>query len=129
MAVSSSVPDVVDIKAYAGDTYTRQVVFTDPTFIGGRVWSAQVRAAGDASIVDATFTIVPDATGCTYTLTAADTQALWALSVTRPPVGLTAAPGYSGVWDLQLAPVGGGDPTVTICRGAVSVLGDVTRNV
>jgi len=131
MAVSSSEPDVVDLKGYAGDTLTRRVeVLTDPAgFIAGRIWSAQVRSAWNATGVDATFQVFPDTTGCTLVLSEADTSALLGLSTARTSPAVRALVGdkYTGVWDVQLAPAGGGDPTTTVCRGTVTILGDVTR--
>jgi hypothetical protein len=134
VAVSSSTPDIVDLQGYAGDTLTRRItVLDDPAgFVAGRTWSAQVRSAWDSSEVDAEFTVYPDETGCTIMLSAEDTAGLLGLSTRRVLVpGTLTVQGakYLGVWDVQLAPAGGGDPTTTICRGAVTISGDVTRNV
>jgi hypothetical protein len=131
MAVSSSEPDVVDLKGYAGDTLTRRIeILTDPAgFIAGRVFTAQVRAAWNATDVDAEFGVTQDGTGATLVLSAADTAALLGLSTARTSPATRAILGdkYTGVWDVQLAPAGGGDPTTTVCRGTVTITGDVTR--
>lgn len=132
MATSSSEPDVVDLRGYGGDTLTRRIeVLTDPAgFIAGRVWSAQVRESWNSTDVDAEFTVTADATGATIMLPAEDTAALLGLSAARSTPAVRAVLGdkYSGVWDVQLAPPAGGDPTTTVCRGTVTILGDVTRN-
>jgi len=133
MAKSSSVPETVDLDGYAGDTLTRRIT-VPPGFIAGRVWLAQVRSTEDATVIDATFEVTPpagdDGSPAFITLTAETTAAL----VTGAPLGTRAVSGrivtggvYKGVWDVQLAPPGGGDPTQTLCRGAVTLIGDVTR--
>ena len=137
MATSSSVPETVDLAGYAGDTLTRSITVGVPGFIAGREWSAQVRSAKDSTIIDATFDIVEpaadDGASPAYlTLTAETTAALVAGGVVTTRIdsatGRTVVQGvYTGVWDVQLAPPGGGDPTVTLCRGTVVITGDVTR--
>ena len=137
MAKSSSVPDTVDLEGIAGDTLSRTILITAPGFIAGRVWSAQVRSTIDASIIDATFDITEPVTDdgtspAVLTLTAAATRALVDGGVIVRRVGAsgrTVTQGvYTGVWDCQLAPAGGGDPTTTIVRGTVMIVGDVTRD-
>jgi hypothetical protein len=132
MAVLSTTPDVVDLQCYAGDTLTIRVeILDDPAgFIAGREWSAQVRSAWDAATVDAQFVCTPDATGCTLTLPAAQTSALVGMTLLAAPGTFTIVQGkYVGVWDVQLAPAGGGDPTTTVARGQATFTGDVTRQV
>jgi hypothetical protein len=131
MAVLRTVPEPVDLEGWAGDTLLRTV--TVPTaFIAGRVWSAQVRASRDATQIDATFVIVEPTTTdgpASIYLRAEDTARLVAgrtagsARFTSASVGV----GYSGVWDVQLAPAGGGDPTTTLAYGQVTLFGDVTR--
>jgi hypothetical protein len=123
----------VDLEGWAGDTLTRAI--TVPAgFIQGRVFTAQVRSAADASIIDATFTVIPPVgdTGLPayLTLSSATTAGLVTGGVisTRVVSGRTVTQGiYKGVWDVQLAPAGGGDPTTTLCQGKVTITGDVTR--
>ena len=131
MAKSSSVPDIADIEHYGGDTLVRQVVIDtdDPAgFVAGREWSAQVRSAWDSPTIDAQFVVTPDATGCVLTLPSAVTAALLGMTTRDTPGTFTIVQGkYVGVWDCQLSPAGGGDPTTTVMRGSFTLIGDVTR--
>jgi hypothetical protein len=117
MAILNTRPATVDVTGYAGDTLIISV--TAPTaFIAGRAWTAQVRASTAAATVDAEFVVTPP--------TQTDGPAL----VTLPAVDtarLAAAASYTGVWDVQLAPAGGGDPVTTLAAGRLIISADVTR--
>jgi len=116
VATLTTVPDTVDIVHYGGDTLSIGV--TAPAgFVAGRVWSAQVRDTRDAASAVADFTIVPGATEDQVTL-------LLPADTCRT---LAAALESSYVWDVQVAPAGGGDPTQTLAQGAFKVTLDVTR--
>jgi len=111
-------PTRVDIRAYAGDTISLRVTFPADLQPGTRQWTAQVRATRTDPATLATFTVTAGATAgdpVTLILPAATTAAL--------------CPGESwqGVWDAQLAPAGGGDPTQTVAHGDLHLLKDVTR--
>jgi hypothetical protein len=124
-------PDIVPLKGLAGDTLSFTVKV--PTaFIAGREWSAQVRSVPGSPGVDATFNITPPTVTdghATLTLSSADTARLATLGGTQAVRigGSGKAVVYTGVWDCQLAPAGGGDPTTTLVRGPISIDGDVTR--
>lgn len=117
MAVIKTVPETVDIDHYAGDTLTIDVSFPQG-FVAGRVWSAHVRDTRDAVSQVAEFTVVPGATEDD------PVQLVLPSSVCRTlATDLTA----QYVWDVQVAPAGGGDPTQTIAQGALKISLDVTR--
>jgi hypothetical protein len=118
MATLSSVPQTVDLRAYAGDTYTI-AVHVDPAVVAGRSFAAHIRRSENSPDIEAEFTITPGlaADEWLHSLTAEQTAALY---------NLTTGP-FKGVWDTQLAPTLGGDPTVTLVQGAFTVEGDVTR--
>jgi len=114
MADLSTLPQVINIDAYGGDTLIIHIT-ADSTTIAGRVFSAQVRAQTDATVVDATFSVVTTANGADIQLSAADAGRL-------SKDGL-----YEGFWDVQLAPAAGGDPTTTLGYGDLRLHPDVTR--
>jgi len=114
MAELNTLPQVIDIDAYGGDTLTIHIK-ADSTTIAGREFTAQVRLATDDSTVDATFTSQSTSEGADISLAAADSARLSADGL------------YEGVWDVQLAPVGGGDPVTTLGYGALRIHPDVTR--
>lgn len=127
-------PKIANLQCRAGDTISFTV--TAPTeFIAGRLWTAQVRSSSGSSVVDATFYIVPPSVpdGPAYlALRAMDTARLAAMGSTSQAQRITGGSGrgvvlYSGVWDCQIAPAGGGDPTNTLACGTVEIEGDVTR--
>src|SRR3954466_1675428 len=101
MAELSTLPQVIDIDAYGGDTLTIHIK-ADSTTIAGRVFTAQVRLDTSDSTVDAAFTSQVTSDGADISLSAADAARL-------SKDGL-----YEGVWDVQLAPAGGGDPVTTL---------------
>lgn len=116
MTALSTLPQVVDIDAPAGDTLTLYVTIS-AELIGSRVFTAQVRANKSAAKVDATFSVTLTATGADVVLASADSQRL----TKRGP--------FEGYWDLQLAPAGGGDPVTTLAGGVLRLHPDVTRPV
>jgi len=148
VATIDGTPQVCDITWYGGDTLPLEVRFP-PGYVAGRVWTAQVRGVATSATVDATFQITLGATAddpITLLLPADVTRDLVtsAALLTRgqeavrrgragaPPLAEALAAGdplasYSGVWDCQLAPPAGGDPTTTVVRGKLTITLDVTR--
>jgi hypothetical protein len=114
MAELNTLPQVIDIDAYGGDTLTIHIK-ADITVIAGREFTATVRLDTADATVDATFTTQVTAEGADISLAAADSGRL-------SKDGL-----YEGVWDVQLAPAGGGDPVTTLGYGALRIHPDVTR--
>lgn len=114
MAELSTLPQVVDIDAYGGDTLIIHIK-ADVATINGRVFSAQVRSDPTTTTVDASFTTSVTPEGADIQLSAADAGRL-------SKDGL-----YEGFWDVQLAPAGGGDPITTLGYGALRLHPDVTR--
>jgi len=128
MATLTISPQTVDVVGYAGDTLAIQI--TVPTaYIAGRKFTAQVRSVSDAALVDATFVVTPPAVqnGPVILTLSATITAQLVLASTRSTRTVSAGT-YKGVWDVQLSPVAGVDPTVTLCRGTVTITGDVTRS-
>lgn len=112
----STIPDQVDIEHYAGDTLYIAVT-VDTAYVAGRTVTAQVRKSKTSNKVDATFVVIPTATGFTLQLVAEDTQEL-------------AKRGeYVGWWDVQLAEADGSDPVTTLCFGELKLHNDVTRRI
>ena len=116
MSVLSTLPPVIDIDHYAGDTLTIHVVVSDAV-IAGRVFTAQVRANKSAVKVDATFSVILNAEGADIVLSSADSLAL----TKRGP--------YTGFWDVQLAQADGSDPVNTLGCGELRLHCDVTRPI
>jgi hypothetical protein len=139
-------PQVLDITAYGGDTLSLLVSFP-PGYVAGRIWSAQIRSVKTDLNTDAVFQVNLGATAndpVTLVLSSAATRALvteaaeaqmMAATTRSAPTRRAVAPfavgdpitTYSGSWDCQLAPVGGGDPTTTVVRGSIKIVLDVTR--
>ena len=114
MTILSTLPQVVDVDHYAGDTLTMHVLC--PTeVIAGRTFSAQVRANKSATKIDATFGVLLTPTGCDIVLFSADSREL------------TRRGDYEGFWDVQLAAAGGADPVTTLAYGELRIHLDVTR--
>jgi hypothetical protein len=110
----TTVPQVVNIEHYAGDTLMIHIVATAEV-IAGRTFFAQVRGKRGASKLDATFTVLPNATGVDLVLYGEDSQRL----ALRGP--------YTGFWDVQLAESDGSDPVTTLAHGELLLAVDVTR--
>ena len=115
MAELSTMPQVVNIDHYGGDTLPVHVKISD-ALIAGRVFSAQVRKTKNAAKIDGTFTVVPvPGVGADIFLPSATC------------LELTKRGDYEGFWDVQLAPAGGGDPVTTLAYGELKINSDVTR--
>jgi hypothetical protein len=114
MAELNTLPQVIDIDAYGGDTLTIHIK-ADTTTIAGRVFTAQVRLDTADGTIDATFTSQVTAEGADISLSSEDSARLSADGM------------YEGVWDVQLAPAAGGDPVTTLGYGALRIHPDVTR--
>ena len=115
MTILSTLPQVVDVDHYAGDTLPMHIKISD-ALIGGRVFSAQVRKTKNSTKIDGTFTVI------TVPGVGAD---IFLPSATC--LELTKRGDYEGFWDVQLAPVGGGDPVTTLAYGELRLHSDVTR--
>jgi hypothetical protein len=115
MTTLSTLPQVVDIDHYAGDTLPIRITISD-VLIGSRVFSAQVRKTRNSTKIDASFsvTLIPG-TGADIILSSADC------------LELTKRGDYEGFWDVQLTPAGGGDPVTTLATGELRLHSDVTR--
>jgi len=114
MTILNTLPQVVDIDHYAGDTLTIHIKAT-PEVIGGRVFTAQVRANKSSNKVDATFQVILNAEGADIVLLSADSREL------------TRRGDYEGFWDVQLAMADGADPVTTLGCGILRLHSDVTR--
>jgi len=139
MASIDLTPQILDLKLQGGDTTNLLVTFP-PGFVSGRIWKADIRATALATSVDGTFTVTLGATAddpVTITLPAALSRslitsvALRELTAEQKRAAARSAgdplASYKGVWDCQLAPSGGGDPTTTIVKGSIEITLDVTR--
>lgn len=114
MSSISTLPQVVDIDHYAGDTLTVHIT-ASAEVIAGRVFKAQVRASKAAGRVDAEFSVIVTAEGADIVLSSADS------------LELTRRGDYSGFWDVQLAMPDGSDPVTTVAYGELRLHLDVTR--
>ena len=113
MADFDTRPTQVNIDHYGGDTLTIRVT-VDAGVVAGRDWNAQVRATRTSQRIDATFTIIPDATGADVMLSADDCKRL------------SDRGKYAGFWDVQLS-AAGADPVTTLAQGELAIYPDVTR--
>jgi hypothetical protein len=111
----STLPQVVDIDHYGGDTLPVHIKISD-ALIGGRVFSAQVRKTKNSQKIDGTFTVL---------IVAGVGADIFLPSATC--LELTKRGDYEGYWDVQLAPAGGGDPVTTLAHGELRIHSDVTR--
>jgi len=132
MADISTIPQIVNITHYGGDTLDLKVI-AEPGVADGLDWNAQIRSASESDTVDATFTITePAAPGdpALLRLTGAESSRLAGLTPavqTRAPNGaLMMVQKYSGVWDCQVS-AAGLDPIHTLCKGSLTIEIDVTR--
>jgi hypothetical protein len=108
-------PQIVDIDHYGGDTLPVHIKISD-ALIGGRVFTAQVRKTKNSQKIDGTFTVI---------IVAGVGADIFLPSATC--LELTRRGDYEGYWDVQLAPVGGGDPVTTLAHGELRIHSDVTR--
>ena len=116
MTLLSTLPQVVDIDHYAGDTLTLHVK-ADTALIAGRVFTGQVRSTRSSPRVDAQFSVILTAEGADIVLLSAK------------GLELTKRGDYSGFWDVQLAMPDGSDPVTTLACGELRLHTDVTRPV
>ena len=116
MATLKTLPKVIDIEHYAGDTLSIRVD-ASLEFVAGRTWTAQARKnrRGDDSDIAAEFVCTPDDTGCTIQLLSANSTALAVDGVWR------------GQWDVQLSGEDGEDPVTTLAGGKLNLHPDVTQ--
>lgn len=116
MADLSTMPQIVNVEHYGGDTLTIHLkVATE--IIAGRVFSAQVRSKAVTAKVDAAFGVILTAAGADIVLSSADSRRL------------SSRGDYEGVWDVQLAMPDGSDPVTTVGYGEMLIHPDVTRPV
>lgn len=132
MTTVSTVPMIVDIKAYGGDTLTITVT-ADASVTAGMHWDAEIRSTRDDETFDATFSIKePVVAGdpATLTLSAVDSSRLvnTAPIVERraPDGALRSIQQYVGVWDCQVSN-NHLDPVRTLVQGSITIELDVTR--
>lgn len=133
MAVLDARPQTIECATYAGDTFTLAII-APAELVEGRVWLAQLRAAPDATAIDATWDVTPPVTpgGPAYiTLPSAVTTALAQSAPITRSSRAAAAPNvqrYQGVWDVQVSgPPAGADPVKTLVRGTLTIDLDVSR--
>ena len=133
MVAITTVPTIVDINHYGGDTFTLEIR-ASAAVTDGMVWDAEIRSARDAAVVDAVFTITPPVAsgGPAYaTLSSVDSARLvvGAPIVNRrmPDGSLRAVKQYSGVWDCQVSHPTLPDPVRTLIQGTFVIAIDVTR--
>jgi hypothetical protein len=141
MPVIDARPQGVELRAYAGDTFSFKIT-TDVDY-SEYTWTGQVRSDHPDPIVDGTFEFsdpiqVADKWEVVATLPADTTQALADLIPETPPVtptivnigGKTSTPTavqtYKGVWDIQVKL---DDVVKTLVQGTIFVDEDVTRSV
>lgn len=123
----STVPMVVDVHHYGGDTLNILVV-VPAAVVAGRDWDAEVRANREADTVDATFTIIDGNTADeTYLqLPGAIVSELLATKATSVRVDGKPVTRYVGVYDAQVS-AAGLDPIQTLVQGTLTIDLDVTR--
>lgn len=109
----NTIPQVVNINHYGGDTLTIRITI-DAAIVAGRTFSAQVRSKTTSRKIDASFSVFPSPTGCDLMLAAVDAQRL------------TSRGTYEGFWDVQLS-LAGSDPITTLGYGDFIAHPDVTR--
>ena len=133
MVTLSTIPDVVDVAHYGGDTLNI-IVNAPSTVTDGMDWAAQVRPTRDGDIVDAEFTITPPPTGggtAYLQLSSVDVSRLIGTAPIirkRLPTGLIVeAKRYSGEWDCEVHHPTNPDPVRTLVQGKLTIEIDVTR--
>jgi hypothetical protein len=128
----STVPEIVNITHYGGDTLTIEVT-PEAGLADGLDWNAQVRSSRTADPTSAVFVVTrPTAPGMPgyLVLPAAETARLCG---TAPVVQVRLADGslfsvaeFQGVYDCQVSNAGS-DPVTTIVQGNLIIQIDVTR--
>lgn len=123
----STVPMVVDVHHYSGDTLSL-LVEIPAAVVAGRDWDAQVRSSRDALTPDADFVIIPGGTADQWILQlpgATVTELVDTKGVVVRVDGKQVTR-YVGVYDAQIS-VGGLDPIQTVVQGTLTIDLDVTR--
>jgi hypothetical protein len=133
MATITTIPTIVDITHYGGDTFTLEVKAA-PEVTDGQVWNADIKLARDSDVVDASFSILPPPLGggsAYLTLSSVDSARLVGTApiiTRRSPSGLLLSiQKYVGVWDCQVSHPTNPDPVRTLVHGTFSIEIDVTR--
>lgn len=138
----STVPEIVNIIHYGGDTLVMGVTIAADFVPANALWAADVKAAREDPDAQASFTISYEIDADRYllTLSAADARMLvdsygvlysGAQVKTIAPelfaAGLTTLRMFTGDWDVQMSGENGADPVLTLAQGRLSVWRDVTR--
>lgn len=123
----STVPMVVDVHHYGGDTLNILVV-VPAAVLAGRDWDAEVRASREADTVDATFDVLVGNTADEWylQLPGAVVSDLLATKATVVRVDGKPTTRYVGVYDAQVSQ-NGLDPIQTLVQGTLTIDLDVTR--
>lgn len=123
----STVPMVVNIDHYGGDTLPVKVV-VPASYVAGRTFDAQVRRTRGAEEIDATFDVAPGDTADEWFLTLPGDVCSGLVETYGVPVRVNgvAMTRYTGVWDCQISN-NGADPIKTLIQGTLSITLDVTR--
>lgn len=139
MSVIDARPQGVELKAYAGDTFSFKII-TDVDY-STYTWTGQIRSIHSDQVVDASFdfsvpVLVEGKWETFVTLSADSSQALADLVVEPPvtpsilnvgkPSTKTSVNTYNGVWDIQVKT---GEVVKTLVQGTITVDEDVTRGV
>jgi len=123
----STVPMVVDVHHYGGDTLNILVV-VPAAVIAGRDWDAEVRANREAVDVDATFDVIVGNTADEWYLQLPGSVVSDLLATKSVVVRVDGKPvtRYVGVYDAQVS-AAGLDPIQTLVQGTLTIDLDVTR--
>ena len=123
----STVPMVVDVHHYGGDTLNILVV-VPAAVIAGRDWDAEVRANREAETVDATFDVIVGNTADEWYLQLPGSVVSELLATKAVVVRVDGKPTtrYVGVYDAQVS-ANGSDPIQTLVQGTLTIDLDVTR--
>lgn len=123
----STVPMVVDVHHYGGDTLSL-LVEIPAAVVAGRDWDAQVKSSREALTTDAVFDIIPGGTADEWIMQingATITELIDTKGVLVRVDGKQITR-YVGVYDAQIS-VGGLDPIQTVVQGTLTIDLDVTR--
>jgi hypothetical protein len=132
MADLSTVPQVVNLTGYGGDTLTVKIVVPAGVADGAQ-WDAQVRASRTSEVITSTFTVIEPATPGDPGWITLPSEETARLTGTAPVVqvrgldgSLRAVQKFVGVWDCQVSNAGD-DPVRTLVQGTITFETDVTR--
>lgn len=136
MASLSTVPDVVDIDHYGGDTLTVRIDLPDEFTSAAMEWRAQIKGTREQTTPDAEFAITEPSGPGTPAFLVLSSEESGRLVGTGSIVRVRAKDGslrvirrYVGQWDVQVSGAGGADPVRTLVQGAMKIEIDVTREV